>query len=282
METILKVENLNVSYGRHRVLNDIAFDIKKGDYVGIVGPNGSGKSTLVKTLLGLIPADSGKIHFGNGLELARHKIGYLPQVAITTDSLFPAKVREIVEMGLLVQKKFPKILHKEDKTKVNRILDELSISDLKEEKIGQLSGGQQQRVLLARAMVGEPEILILDEPTSALDPKIRSEFYQMIQSLNQKRQVTILLVSHDIGSIGQYTNKMLYLDQRLVFFGDYKDFCHSNDMTDYFGFETQHKMCWQHGAHDHNHSHVKLKTSTSSVEDVNTDQSLKVVGGEKV
>jgi zinc transport system ATP-binding protein len=162
--------------------------------------------------------------------------------------LFPAKVGEVIEMGLLVQKKFPKILGTEDKEKVDSILNELGISDLKEKKIGQLSGGQQQRVLLARAMVGKPEILILDEPTSALDPKIRTEFYEMIRALNERHQVTILLVSHDIGSVGKYTNKMLYLDQRLVFYGDYKDFCHSQDMTQYFGYETQHKMCWQHGA----------------------------------
>ncbi len=253
MSKILSVESLNVSYGKYRVLEDINFEISRGDYVGIVGPNGSGKTTLVRTLLGLIQPESGSIHFGNGLEIARHKIGYLPQIAITTDSLFPAKVQEIVEMGLLVQKKFPKILNREDKDKVHKILNELGIEDLKDQKIGQLSGGQQQRVLLARAMVGQPEILILDEPTSALDPKIRGEFYQMIDDLNKNMQVTIMLVSHDIGSIGQFTNKMLYLDHRLVFFGDYKDFCHSNDMTDYFGYETQHKMCWQHGAHTHSH-----------------------------
>lgn len=246
-KTILKVSDLCVSYGRHRVLDGLSFEIRRGDYVGIVGPNGSGKSTLVKTLLGLNQAESGQITYGNGLAQSRHRIGYLPQVAITTDTLFPAKVREIVEMGILVDKKFPKLLGKADKARVDEILDILGISALRDKKIGQLSGGQQQRVLLARALVGHPEILILDEPTSALDPKIRTEFYELIDELNKEHEVTVLLVSHDIGSIGQYTNKMLYLDRKLVFFGDYKDFCHSNDMTDYFGFETQHKMCWQHG-----------------------------------
>lgn len=248
MGKILEVENLKVGYGKRPILEDVSFAVERGDYVGVVGPNGSGKTTLMKALLGLIEIESGKVHFGNGIEIARNKIGYLPQVAITTDNLFPAKVGEVIEMGLLVQKKFPKILGAEDKAKVDSILNELGISDLKEKKIGQLSGGQQQRVLLARAMVGKPEILILDEPTSALDPKIRTEFYEMIRALNERHQVTILLVSHDIGSVGKYTNKMLYLDQRLVFYGDYKDFCHSQDMTQYFGYETQHKMCWQHGA----------------------------------
>lgn len=273
MNSILSVEALNVSYGKHRVLENISFSLNKGDYVGIVGPNGSGKTTLVQTLLGLHEPDSGKIHFGNGIELARHKIGYLPQIAISTDSLFPAKVNEIVEMGLLVQKRFPKILKHEDKRKVDAILDELGILDLKGKKIGQLSGGQQQRVLLARAMVGEPEILILDEPTSALDPKIRADFYAMIEALNKKKNVTIMLVSHDMGSVGQYTNKMLYLDHKLIFFGDYKDFCHSHDMTDYFGFETQHKMCWQHGAHSHSHEPVTIQKKE--------ERKLKAVGGDE-
>ncbi len=248
MSNVLEVENLNVAYGRQRVLEDISFKVHKGDYVGVVGPNGSGKTTLMKAILGLVEAESGRVHFGNGIEIARSKIGYLPQIAITTDSLFPAKVGEIIEMGLLVQKKFPKILSSDEKKKVDKILNELGIYELKDKKIGQLSGGQQQRVLLARAMVGEPEILILDEPTSALDPKIRNEFYELIKVLNEKRQVTILLVSHDIGSVGKYTSKMLYLDHKLVFYGDYKAFCHSPDMTSYFGYETQHKMCWQHGA----------------------------------
>ncbi len=246
MENILCVDALHVSYGKYKVLEDITFSIQKGDYVGIVGPNGSGKTTLVRTLLGLNPVEAGTIRFGK--RVTRHKIGYLPQSVMTTDSLFPAKVREVVEMGLRVQKTFPKILSGEDRVKVDRIHEALGIADLKDQKIGRLSGGQQQRVLLARAMVGEPEILILDEPTSALDPKIRTAFYDTIRALNRENAVTVLLVSHDMGSIGQDTNKMLYLDHKLVFFGDYKDFCRSNAMTDYFGFETQHKMCWQHGA----------------------------------
>lgn len=244
---VLSVKNLTVAYGRYEVLKDISFDIEKGDYVGIAGPNGSGKSTLVKTLLGLLEKRSGTITFENTSKKSKQKIGYLPQVAITTDSLFPAKVKEIVEMGLLVQKKFPKILNRSDREQVKKTLKELEIEHLSENKIGKLSGGQQQRVLLARALVCEPEILILDEPTSALDPKMRGAFYGMIKKLNKQKKVTIMLVSHDMGSIGQFTNKMMYLDRRLVFFGSYNDFCVSQTMTQYFGFESQHSMCWQHG-----------------------------------
>jgi len=247
---VLEVQNLSIGYGKHTILEDVNFNVQEGDYVGIVGPNGSGKSTLVKGILGLLEPQVGSIVINSNKKAKRSNVGYLPQTAISTDQLFPAKVKEIVEMGLLVNKSFPKRLSKEDKLRVNDILMELGIEDLIDQKIGSLSGGQQQRVLLARALVSSPDLLILDEPTSALDPKIRDEFYHLIERLNKEKKVTILLVSHDIGSIGQYTSKMLYLDRRLVYYGDYKTFCMDHSMTDYFGFETQHKMCWQHGAKD--------------------------------
>jgi zinc transport system ATP-binding protein len=109
-----------------------------------------------------------------------------------------------------------------------------------------LSGGQQQRVLLARAMVSSPKLLVLDEPTSALDPSIREGFYELLTTLNKDDNVTILLVTHDIATVGKYTNKMLYLDRKLHFYGDYEEFCKSKRMTEYFGNITQHQICWRH------------------------------------
>lgn len=242
---ILRAENVSLSYGRHEVLTDASFTVEEGDYIGIVGPNGSGKTTLMKAMLGLIAPSSGSITYAGEVQDSRF-IGYLPQKVITGDPLFPAKVREVVAMGLLSSKKFPKYLHAEDYKRVDEILERLKIGNLGDKKIGNLSGGQQQRVLLARALVASPKLLILDEPTSALDPKIRENFYSILKTLNEQDRVTILLVSHDIGSIGQYTRKMLYLDRTVVFFGTYGDFCHSQDMAQYFGPFSQHKFCWQH------------------------------------
>lgn len=251
MHTIMEIEKLSAKYGKYKALVDISFKVEKGDYIGIVGPNGSGKTTLIKCLLGLMEPTSGTIRFKNSLEANRNHVGYLPQKAISSDSLFPAKVKEIVAIGLLNQRKNRFFLTTDEMQLVEDILSKLNILELKDKKIGNLSGGQQQRVLLARAMVNNPDLLILDEPTSALDPKVREEFYDLLRKLNEVEQTTILLVSHDVGSIGKYTNKMLYLDQRLVFFGDYKAFCKSDDMTAYFGFQSQHKICWRHG---HNES----------------------------
>jgi zinc transport system ATP-binding protein len=245
MNNILSVQNLTMKYGRNEVLSSISFEVKAGDYTGIVGPNGSGKTTLMKGLLGLLTPTEGKIQFGYNLKGNRF-IGYLPQKAVMNDRLFPAKVKEIVSIGLLGNKRIPQIITKKDIEKIDIILEKLKISDLKDRKIGDLSGGQQQRVLLARAMVSSPQMLILDEPTSALDPKIREEFYELISGLNKEEGVTVLLVSHDVGSIGKYTRKMLYLDRKLVFYGSYEEFCKSKEMTEYFGFFAQHHFCWRH------------------------------------
>lgn len=245
MSNILSVENLVMKYGKTEVLTDISFEIQEGDYIGVVGPNGSGKTTLMKVLLGLLSPNQGKIQY-NQNALGGSFIGYLPQKAVTNDKVFPAKVKEIVSMGLLANKRYPRFITSQDHERINRILERLKIADLKDRKIGNLSGGQQQRVLLARAIVNSPKVLILDEPTSALDPQIREDFYEIIGDLNENDKVTVLLVSHDVGSIGKYTKKMLYLDRRMVFFGSYDEFCKSKDMTEYFGFFAQHQFCWRH------------------------------------
>ena len=245
MNKLLEAQNVVLKYGKYEVLSATSFDIFPGDYIGVAGPNGSGKTTLMKAILGLHPLAGGKINFSVDIKDSR-LVGYLPQKAITNGQMFPAKSKEIVSMGLLAKKKEPKLITRQDQEKIDAIFEKLKISDIKEKKIGNLSGGQQQRVLLARAMVMEPRLLILDEPTSALDPKIREEFYTILGKLNEKDGVTILLVTHDIGSIGKYTKKMLYIDQGLVFYGSYEEFCKSTQMTHYFGYMSQHQFCWRH------------------------------------
>ncbi len=247
--SIIHSKNLCVRYRQTLALDNISFTIDAGDYVGIVGPNGSGKTTLIKTMLGLMELESGSIEImGKPASGFRNwqKIGYLPQATTITNKSFPATVAEVVSTGLLGAKSFPRSLSAADWHQVSAILELLDISSLYKEQIGNLSGGQTQRVLLARAMVATPAILILDEPTAALDPSTREHFYETISLLNKEQGTTILLITHDSGTIGQYASKMLYLDHKLVFYGSFADFCHSPDMSHYFGDSSQHLMCHQH------------------------------------
>lgn len=245
MSSVLEVKNIHVKYGNETVLQNVSFTVKHGDYIGVVGPNGSGKTTMMKALLELVPVSGGTITFPDK-DLKKENIGYVQQKQGGNDINFPATVREIVSTGLIVHKKGIKYLTSQDKERVDEILASLRIDNLSHKKVGHLSGGQYQRMLLARALVSRPGMLILDEPASALDPKIREDLFFILSELNKNQGITILFVSHDIGSIGKYTNKMLYLDRKVVFFGDYEQFCQSKDMTEYFGYEAQHNFCWRH------------------------------------
>lgn len=246
--SVIETRNLTVKYQEIEAISDVTFSVSAGDYVGIVGPNGSGKTTLIKTLLGL-NAYSGQVSlFGvNSKEFNDwRKIGYLPQKQVFFDSRFPATVREIIASGLLSQKKFPKRFDQHDLSAVDRITEVLDIRGLQQRPIGKLSGGQQQKVFLARALVHNPQVLILDEPTVALDPNSRENFYLTLAKLNKEKAITILLISHDAGVIGNYASKLLYLDRELVFFGGFDDFCRSPSMTDHFGHASQHLICHRH------------------------------------
>lgn len=246
---VISVNNVSVRYQSVEVVSDVSFNVAAGDYLGIAGPNGSGKTTLIRAIFGLISLAKGTVSiFGQDISDFQqwHKIGYLPQKIVSFNPHFPATVREIVAMGLLAQKKFPKHINRSDDAAIDRILELLDIAKIKDKLIGELSGGQQQRVLLARAMVAEPQILVLDEPTTALDPEVREKFVAVLQELNKKSGVTVMLVTHDIMNIGRYASKLLYLDRKLIFHGGFDAFCASSGVTNYFGEIAQHIICHRH------------------------------------
>lgn len=248
---VIHVENLHFQYQAIEVLTDISFEIGAGDYVGLVGPNGSGKTTLVRSILGIARSATGKVAlFGQALEQFQdwHKIGYLPQKLNGFNPNFPATVREVVSLGLIARKSFPRRLDRADHRAIDRALERLGIADIGRKLIGELSGGQQQRVLIARAIVSDPELIILDEPTVALDPETRGHFFTTLHDLNKNSRVTIILVTHDIGTIGQYANKLLYIDRKIIFYGGFDEFCRSENMTALFGGGAQHIICHRHVA----------------------------------
>lgn len=249
METVLSVKNLFFDYEAAETLSDVSFDIQRGDFAALSGPNGAGKTTLLKIILGLEKIERGTVKVFDG-DIGRFsdwsKIGYLPQRVNVFNPLFPATAKETVKMGLLSLKKFPKKFNRTDENKVREIFELLGIVDLENRSIGELSGGQQQRVFLARALVVQPELLILDEPGVALDPEIRERFFRLTEKLNKEKNTTIIMSTHDTSQIGQYANKLLYLDKEIIFFGPFADFCRSAAMEKYFGHFSQHLICHQH------------------------------------
>jgi zinc transport system ATP-binding protein len=249
MSTILSIKNLSFSYDTTEVLSGVSFDITKGDYVALAGPNGAGKTTLVRVILGLEHKQRGTIEIlGKDAEGFKDwdRIGYLPQQVNAFNPLFPATVKEVIGLGLLSQKSFPKKFTRSDETRILKTLEFMDIASLKDKLVGELSGGQQQRVFLCRALVSDPELLILDEPSTALDPLTREHFFTLAERLNKDKNVTLIIITHDTADIGQYAGKLLYLDKRVIFYGGFADFCQSKEMEKYFGPFSQHLICHQH------------------------------------
>jgi zinc transport system ATP-binding protein len=249
MGTVVAIKNLSFSYDSTEVLSAISLTIEKGDYIALAGPNGAGKTTLVRLILGLEEKYKGTIEiFGKDLEGFSEwdRIGYLPQEVNVFNPLFPATVKEVVGLGLLSHKSFPRKFMGSDEEKILKALELMDIAHLKDKLVGALSGGQQQRVFLSRALVSDPELLILDEPSTALDPKMREQFFELAEKLNKDKGVTLVIITHDTAHIGQYANKFLYLDKKVIFYGGFDDFCQSKEMEKFFGPFSQHLICHQH------------------------------------
>ncbi|HBG06175.1 MAG: ABC transporter ATP-binding protein [Geobacteraceae bacterium GWC2_58_44] len=245
----LDIRDLCAGYHGSEALKGVSFSVNPGDYIGVCGPNGSGKSTLVKVILGLLPPTHGEVSlFGTPQANFKtwQRIGYLPQGLQFFNPHFPATVDEVVRLGRLAGKGFPKRFTREDALAVERTMEWMGISQIKGCMIGELSGGLRQRVLLARALVNDPELLVLDEPTTALDPETRESFYQLIFEMNRERKATVLLVTHDTATIGKFASHLLYLDKQVIFYGSFDDFCNSTEMTGFFGAHGQHLVCHRH------------------------------------
>lgn len=210
MKTIIKCKDLSFGYDKQQVLKAINLDIMERDFMAIIGPNGGGKSTLLKLILGLLDPDSGEITvFGKKPVKTRGKIGYVPQYG-DYDSGFPIKVLDVVLMSTLRSCSFLPWYSARVKKRGIEQLRFLGIEHLSEKKLDELSGGQRQRVLIARALMSNPEILILDEPTANIDSSVEGDIYKMLKRLNEK--ITIILVSHDITFVSTFVNKVTCLN----------------------------------------------------------------------
>lgn len=212
--SIVQIKNLNFSYGKDKVLEDVNLTVEQNDFLAIIGPNGGGKSTLLKAILGINSIVDGTITVLNSQpSKSLSKIGYVPQnTNVNID--FPIKVIEVVLMGHVGEKR-PLFGYGQDETMCALgALERVGMKEFAEQKIGSLSGGQRQRVMIARALCAHPEILILDEPTSNIDVEGQRQIYDLLKELNN--HITVIVVTHDISVILGYASKVAHINKHLT------------------------------------------------------------------
>ena len=210
MEPLIKIVNLTVGYDKTPVLKGVNLEIFEHDFLGVIGPNGGGKTTLLKAILGLLKPTEGKIEFRNDIKGKKKPIGYLPQVR-HIDRKFPITVFDVVKSGLMMLNDSISLVS--EKQRVDDLLNEMGIFEIRDKAIGELSGGQMQRVYLCRALISNPKILILDEPDTFVDNRFEGELYEKLRELNQN--ISIVLVSHDMGTIVKYVKTIACVNGKL-------------------------------------------------------------------
>ncbi len=257
-QPIIQIHDLYYRYEKENVLEDINLSIPSGAFLAVVGPNGSGKSTLLKLILGLLKVQTGEIKvFGEDINRfkERHLIGFVSQKANSFNTGFPATVYEVVASGLTKKVGLFKFLTSGDKQKVFEAIESVGLTKFINRNIGDLSGGQQQRVFIARALVSDPRLLILDEPTVGVDAQHVQSFYEMLEQLNKDLGITLLLVTHDIGTISNKVTHVACLNKHLYFHGNSHEFEHFQEhgVSEFYGYDVNLLT------HEHHHHHEGVK-----------------------
>lgn len=212
-EPVAALRDVTFAYDVAPVLDGVTLTIHAGELLGVVGPNGGGKTTLLKLILGLLAPARGRVEvFGRAPRHARHRMGYVPQHAMY-DPRFPVTALDVVLMGRLA-------LHwggwysRQDKAAALEALDEVGLADMRGRPFRALSGGERQRVLIARALVSDPELLLLDEPTANIDAAVGERLLDILESLNQR--MTIVMVSHDLGFVSNIVGSVACVNRKVV------------------------------------------------------------------
>lgn len=238
-QPIVEISDMCFSYGGEDVLHDINLTLYKGDFVAIIGPNGGGKTTLLKVVLGLLNPTRGMVKIQNR-EPRSHvvPIGYVPQ-HVNHNLSFPATALDIVLMGKHEPvRRFQRGNAKQDRKAALAVMDKLGIGDYSDRKIADLSGGQRQQVLIARALISDPQLLVLDEATASIDTKGKADFYTILKELN--KELTILMVSHDLMMVSSYAKSVACLNRKLHY---HQSFDSSADVLNAFHSCSVEEMC---------------------------------------
>jgi zinc transport system ATP-binding protein len=217
-DKVVVLKDVSFSYDGHEVLRNVDLEVPERDFLALIGPNGGGKTTLIKICVGLLRPKKGFVKiFGFEPSKIRDRIGYVPQDT-NRNKEFPVNVFDVVLTGRLARKRgFRRSASAEDIRKVEEILEKMHLSECRNRRIGELSGGQRQRVFIARALVGEPEILFMDEPTASVDPVFQTELYELLRQLNEK--LTIIVVSHDMSVLSSYVKSIACVNGEVFYHG---------------------------------------------------------------
>jgi ABC-type Mn2+/Zn2+ transport system ATPase subunit len=235
---MIKFSNVQLGYGRKPVLTALNFDIQRGDFFGIVGPNGAGKTTLLKAILGLLKPLQGEISFPENERGQKKSIGYVPQHA-SIDEIFPITALDMVLMGRYAKMGIFKHPKSCDYELAGKMLKNVGMETLANRNYRELSGGQKQRTLIARAMVGEPDILILDEPVEGMDIQGERAIMELIRTLHSEYALTVVLVSHDLNIVANYVKTLSIIHNNNLKLGPVDSILNEETMARVYGTEVK-------------------------------------------
>jgi manganese/iron transport system ATP-binding protein len=231
----ISFEGVCAGYFGRDVLDEVTFAVDRGDFVGVIGPNGSGKSTLLKTILGVHPIQCGAamVLGSEPKSLDRRRVGYVPQIESVNWS-FPVTVFDVVLMGLYGKLGLLHRPSREDRAAAMRALDSVGMAGLSRSLIGQLSGGQQQRAFVARALVQQPELMLLDEPIAGVDALTQHALFTLLEERN-RAGTTVIVTTHDLSCVATWFHKVLCLNHRVIAYGAPADVLNEATLSATFG-----------------------------------------------
>jgi ABC-type Mn2+/Zn2+ transport system ATPase subunit len=233
MKPLVSFRQATLGYGRRVVLRDLTFDILEGDFLGLVGPNGSGKTTILRTFLGSLRPLSGTVELAPGL-----RYGYVPQ-RDQVDSAFPLRVLDVVLMGRYDRIGLGRRPSDADRTRALDALDQVGIRHLSDFPLNDLSGGQKQRTLIARALVGEPNVLVLDEPTTGMDLVATTQILGLVRDLHERTRLTVVMVSHALNEVANYVERIALVHEGGLHVGTIADVMTEQSLSAMYGIPVE-------------------------------------------
>ena len=241
-EEILRVSNLSVNRSGNQIICDINLTITCGEFIGIVGPNGGGKSTLMLTILGILKPRTGSVRIYDLAPMSRQtlgKVGWVPQAATNLPQNLQITVKEFIQLGTLNHKSLLR-LRKNEREKVQKIIETIGLDEYANTRIANLSGGQKQRAAIGKALASDADLLLMDEPMVGVDGESRNSIMRLLDELCHNQNKTIVMISHDLASIKSTVHRMVYLEQKIRYDGPTQTFPDLADLAELRGIEPTH------------------------------------------